>query len=42
MNDPKMPYFAELIFADNGFKRDFAELIFADPRNLVRSKFGNT
>jgi len=27
MNDPKMPYFAELIFA---------ELIFADARNLVK------
>jgi len=47
MNDPKMPYFAEEIvcgrnlcgiyFADDGFKRDFAELIFADARNLVKS-----
>jgi len=26
MNDPKMPYFAELIFEDDSFKRDFAEL----------------
>jgi len=40
MNDPKMPYFEGLIFADDGFKRDFAELIFADARNLVKSKFG--
>jgi len=40
MNDPKMLYFAELIFADNGFKRDFVELIFADARNLAKSKFG--
>jgi len=32
MNDPKMSYFAELIFADDGFKRDFAELIFSDTR----------
>jgi len=22
MNDPKLPYFAELIFADDGFKRE--------------------
>jgi len=29
-----MPYFAELIFADDGFKRDFAVLIFADARNI--------
>jgi len=32
MNDPKMPYFTELIFAGDGFKRDFAELVFADAR----------
>jgi len=34
MNDPKMPYFAEEIFADGGFKRDFVELIFVNARNL--------
>jgi len=34
-----MPYFAELILGDDGFKRDFAELIFVDARNLVKSKF---
>jgi len=40
MNEPKMLYFAELIFADDGSKRDFVELIFADARNLVKLKFG--
>jgi len=40
MNDPKIPYFAELICADDGFKRDFAELIFADAKNLVKLKLG--
>jgi len=35
MNDPKMPYFLEEIFEDDGFKRDFA-----DAGNLVKSKFG--
>jgi len=30
---------AEYIFPDDGFKRDFAEEIFADARNLVKSKF---
>jgi len=39
MNDPKMPHFADLIFADDCFKRDFAELIFADARSLIKSKF---
>jgi len=39
MNDPKMSYFAEEI-ADDGFKRDLAELTFADARNLVKSKGG--
>jgi len=27
MNELKMPYFEELIFASDGFKKDFAELI---------------
>jgi len=40
MNGSKMTYFAELIFADDGFKRDFAELNFADAKSLVKSKFG--
>jgi len=31
---------AEYIFADDGIKRDFTELIFADARNLVKSKCG--
>jgi len=35
MNDQKMSY-----IADDDFKRDFAELIFADARNLGKSKFG--
>jgi len=40
MNDPKMLYFAELIFADNGFKRDF-EFIFADDQYLfIFCRFG--
>ena len=29
MNDSKMLYFAEFIFADGDLERDFAELIFA-------------
>jgi len=35
MNELKMPY-----FANDGFKRDFAELIFTDASSLVKSKFG--
>ena len=27
MNDPKLSYFEELIFAYDGFKNDFVELI---------------
>jgi len=28
MNNPKMPYCTELIFADDGFKRDFSGINF--------------
>jgi len=35
INDLKMSYFAELIFANDGFKRDFAELLFADAEYLI-------
>ena len=39
MNDSKVPYFAEFIFADGNLKRDFAELIFAYAK-IDKTKIG--
>ena len=39
MNDSKVPYFAEFIFADGDLERDFAELIFAYAK-INKTKIG--
>ena len=41
MNNLKVSYFAELIFANNCFKWDFVKLILADVRKFEKLKFGD-